>query len=87
MEAHSKRFEMENNELVEKVFNNYRNAWIEASSLNIVQKSQLEIANDNIKKLEEQIKEQNNTITNLNKQIEAIRNVKPAQQAPKQEQK
>jgi cell division protein FtsL len=78
---------MENNELVEKVFNNYRNAWIEASSLNIVQKSQLEIANDNIKKLEEQIKEQNNTITNLNKQIEAIRNAKPAQQAPKQEQK
>jgi flagellar biosynthesis chaperone FliJ len=78
---------MENNDLVEKVFNNYRNAWIEASSLNIVQKSQLEIANENIKKLEEQIQEQNNTITKLKNQIEAIRNVKPAQQAPKQEQK
>jgi cell division protein FtsL len=78
---------MENNDLVEKVFNNYRNAWIEASSLNIVQKSQLEIANENIKKLEEQIQEQNSTITKLKNQIEAIRNVKPAQQAPKQEQK
>lgn len=78
---------MENNDLVEKVFNNYRNAWIEASSLNIVQKSQLEVANDNIKKLEQQIEEQNNTITNLKKQIEAIRNAKPVQQALKQEQK
>lgn len=78
---------MENNDLVEKVFNNYRNAWIEASSLNIVQKSQLEVANENIKKLEQQIEEQNNTIINLKKQIEAIRSQKPAQQAPKQEQK
>ena len=78
---------MENNDLVEKVFNNYRNAWIEASSLNIVQKSQLEVANESIKKLEQQIQEQENTIQNLKKQIEAIRNVKPAQQAPKQEQK
>ena len=78
---------MENNELVEKVFNNYRNAWIEASSLNIVQKSQLEIANDNIKKLEEQIKELNDTITGLKKQIEAIKNARPVQQALKQEQK
>jgi cell division protein FtsL len=78
---------MENNDLVEKVFNNYRNAWIEASSLNIVQKSQLELANDNIKKLEQQIQEQSNTIENLKKQIEAIRNQKSAQQAPKQEQK
>lgn len=78
---------MENNELVEKVFNNYRNAWIEASSLNIVQKSQLEIANDNIKKLEEQIKDLNDTITSLKKQIEAIKNARPVQQALKQEQK
>lgn len=78
---------MENNELVEKVFNNYRNAWIEASSLNIVQKSQLEIANDNTKKLEEQIKELNDTITSLKKQIEAIKNARPVQQALKQEQK
>ena len=78
---------MENNDLVEKVFNNYRNAWIEASSLNIVQKSQLEIANDNIKKLEQQVQEQSDTIVNLKKQIEAIRNAKPVQQAPKQEQK
>lgn len=78
---------MENNELVEKVFNNYRNAWIEASSLNIVQKSQLEIANDNIKKLEEQIKELNDTIISLKKQIEAIKSARPVQQALKQEQK
>lgn len=78
---------MENNDLVEKVFNNYRNAWIEASSLNIVQKSQLEVANESIKKLEQQIQEQENTIQNLKKQIEAIRSQKPAQQAPKQEQK
>lgn len=78
---------MENNDLVEKVFNNYRNAWIEASSLNIVQKSQLEIANENIKKLEQQIQEQSDTIANLKKQIEAVKNAKPAQQAPKQEQK
>jgi len=78
---------MENNELVEKVFNNYRNAWIEASSLNIVQKSQLEIANDNIKKLEEQIKELNDIITSLKKQIEAIKSARPVQQALKQEQK
>ncbi len=78
---------MENNDLVEKVFNNYRNAWIEASSLNIVQKSQLEVSNENIKKLEDKLQEQDNTIQNLKKQIEAIRSQKPAQQAPKQEQK
>jgi len=78
---------MENNDLVEKVFNNYRNAWIEASSLNIVQKSQLEVANESIKKLEQQIQEQENTIQNLKKQIEAIRSQKPVQQALKQEQK
>ncbi len=78
---------MENNDLVEKVFNNYRNAWIEASSLNIVQKSQLEIANENTKKLEEKIQEQDNAIQNLKKQIEAIRSQKPVQQAQKQEQK
>ena len=78
---------MENNDLVEKVFNNYRNAWIEAASLNIVQKSQLEVANESIKKLEQQIQEQENTIQNLKKQIEAIRSQKPVQQALKQEQK
>lgn len=78
---------MENNDLVEKVFNNYRNAWIEASSLNIVQKSQLEVANENTKKLEQQIQELNDQIVNLKKQIEAIRNAKPIQQAVKQEQK
>lgn len=78
---------MENNDLVEKVFNNYRNAWIEASSLNIVQKSQLEVANESIKKLEEQIQEQEKVISNLQKQIEALRTPRPAQQAQKQEQK
>ncbi len=78
---------MENNDLVEKVFNNYRNAWIEASSLNIVQKSQLEVANESIKKLEEQIQEQEKVISNLQKQIEALRTTKPAQQVQKQEQK
>ncbi len=78
---------MENNDLVEKVFNNYRNAWIEASSLNIVQKSQLEVANESIKKLEEQIQEQEKVILDLKRQIEALRTPKPVQQAAKQEQK
>ena len=78
---------MENNDLVEKVFNNYRNAWIEAASLNIVQKAQLEVASDNIKKLEQQIQEQESNILNLKKQIEAIKSQKPAPQVQKQEQK
>ena len=59
----------------------------EASSLNIVQKSQLEIANDNIKKLEEKTQEQENTIQNLKKQIEVLRQPKPAPQVQKPEQK
>lgn len=45
---------MDNNELVEKIFTNYRNAWIEASSQNIVFKSQVELLGETINKLEQE---------------------------------
>lgn len=71
---------MENNEFGEKLITAFRNNWLETMAQLVVLKAQLEIVNDKLDKSDKQVKE-------LQKQIEAIRNAKPAQQAPKQEQK
>lgn len=70
-----------NNDLVEKIFNNYRAAWIEVGSQNIVLKAQLELQGDTIKKLEEEkiqlqiaLNESNNKFLEITKQHDHLAN-------------
>lgn len=66
------------NELNERVFTAYRNAWVETLNQLLVVKTQCDLLN-------EKMREKDEEITKLQKQIEALRNTKPAQQAPKVE--
>lgn len=66
------------NELNERVFAAYRNAWVETLNQLLVVKTQCDLLN-------EKIREKDEDITKLQKQIEALKNTKPAQQAPKVE--
>lgn len=66
------------NELNERVFAAYRNAWVETLNQLLVVKTQCDLLN-------EKIREKDEDITKLRKQIEALKNTKPAQQAPKVE--
>jgi hypothetical protein len=71
---------MENNEFGEKLLAAYRGNWLETMAQLVVLKTQLDIVTS-------KLDESNKKVEQLEKQIEAIRNAKPAQQAPKQEQK
>ena len=66
------------NELNERVFAAYRNAWVETLNQLLVVKTQCDLLN-------EKIREKDEDINKLQKQIEALKNTKPAQQAPKVE--
>lgn len=66
------------NELNERVFAAYRSAWVETLNQLLVVKTQCDLLNERLKQKEEEINK-------LQKQIEAIKNTRPAQQAPKVE--
>ncbi|MDC3266292.1 hypothetical protein OAU13_00035 [bacterium] len=66
------------NELNERVFAAYRNAWVETLNQLLVVKTQCDLLN-------EKLREKDEEIIKLQKQIEALRITKPAQQAPKVE--
>lgn len=70
---------MENNEFGEKLIAAYRANWLETMAQLVVLKTQLDIVTDKLDKSNKQVEQ-------LEKQIEAMK-ARPAQQAPKQEQK
>ncbi len=78
---------MNQNELVEKLFNGHRNMWIEATGQVILLKSQLEVSSERVSQLEATILQKDEEIANLKKKIEALRAPKPAPQVQEQVQK
>jgi hypothetical protein len=66
------------NELNERVFAAYRNAWVETLNQLLVVKTQCDL-------LTEKLREKEEELNKLQKQIEASKNTRPAQQAPKVE--
>lgn len=65
-------------ELNDRVFAAYRNAWVETLNQLLVVKTQCDLLN-------ERLKQKDDDINKLQKQIEALKNTRPAQQAPKAE--
>ncbi len=71
---------MDNSELESRVFTAYRSAWMETLNQLLVVKTQNDLLSEKLQSSEEKIQE-------LQKQIEALRQPKPAPQVQKQEQK
>lgn len=71
---------MDNSELEGRVFVAYRTAWMETLNQLLVVKTQNDMLNEKLQSNEDRIKE-------LQKQIEALKQPKPAPQGQKQEQK
>lgn len=78
---------MNQNELVEKLFNGHRTMWIEATGQVILLKAQLDINTEKMAQLEATLLQKDEEIASLKRKIEALRAPKPAPQVQEQVQK